>query len=81
MHGFQLWVNLPAALKGTAPRYQEVAPERIPVATSADGLATVKVIAGEALGVSAVVATHTPIVYHHWQLRPGASVEVVLPAA
>ncbi len=80
MHGFQVWVNLPAALKGTAPRYQEVAPERIPVATSADGLATVKVIAGEALGVSSVVATHTPIVYHHWQLRPGASVEVALPA-
>jgi quercetin 2,3-dioxygenase len=24
MHGFQLWANLPAALKMTAPRYQDV---------------------------------------------------------
>jgi redox-sensitive bicupin YhaK (pirin superfamily) len=45
MRGFQLWVNLPAKDKMTAPRYQEFAPERIPVARPADGV-TVKVIAG-----------------------------------
>ncbi|MGH6948997.1 MAG: pirin family protein, partial [Kiloniellales bacterium] len=32
MRGFQLWVNLPAKDKMTAPRYQDIAPERIPVA-------------------------------------------------
>jgi redox-sensitive bicupin YhaK (pirin superfamily) len=32
MHGFQLWANLPASLKMTAPRYQEVHAEQIPEA-------------------------------------------------
>ncbi len=45
MRGFQLWVNLPARDKMTAPRYQEFAPDRIPVAHPAAGVA-VKVIAG-----------------------------------
>src|SRR5512140_731248 len=31
MHGFQLWANLPSALKMTAPRYQEVKAANIPV--------------------------------------------------
>ncbi len=30
MHGFQLWANLPAALKMTAPRYQEITAQEIP---------------------------------------------------
>ncbi|HSE93027.1 MAG TPA: pirin family protein, partial [Methylomirabilota bacterium] len=50
MWGFQLWVNLPARDKMTAPRYQDIAPEKIPEATLADGV-TVRVIAGEASGV------------------------------
>jgi quercetin 2,3-dioxygenase len=37
MHGFQLWANLPAALKMTAPRYQEVKAADIPVVTEDDG--------------------------------------------
>lgn len=47
MWGFQLWVNLPAKLKMTAPRYQDIAPERIPVVER--GGARVRVVAG-ALG-------------------------------
>src|SRR5262245_30452247 len=50
LHGFQLWVNLPARDKMSAPRYQEIPKSRIPSAESADGKARVKVIAGEALG-------------------------------
>lgn len=46
MRGFQLWVNLPAALKMSEPRYQEFAPERMPTVHPADGV-TVKVIAGK----------------------------------
>jgi len=46
MWGFQLWVNLPAKDKMTAPRYQEIPPAQIPVATLADGV-TAKVIAGK----------------------------------
>ena len=78
VHGFQLWVNLPARDKMIAPRYQEIASSKIPVATSSDGLAKVKVIAGEALGVKAVIETRTPIAYQHWELSPGASVETAL---
>ena len=45
MRGFQLWVNLPASDKMTAPRYQEFAPDRIPRAVPAPGV-DVRVIAG-----------------------------------
>src|SRR2546429_214570 len=45
MRGFQLWLNLPAREKMTAPKYQEFGPERIPSATPAAGV-TVKGIAG-----------------------------------
>jgi hypothetical protein len=37
MHGFQLWANLPAALKMTAPRYQEIKAPEIPEVTEDDG--------------------------------------------
>jgi redox-sensitive bicupin YhaK (pirin superfamily) len=80
-HGFQIWVNLPARLKMTRPRYQELDAQQIPSAESADGLAAVKVIAGEALGATAAIATHTPIVYQDWSLRPGADVTLPLDAA
>ena len=80
MHGFQIWVNLPARLKMSAPRYQEVPKESIPTAITPDGLADVKVIAGEALGVKAVIDTHTPIVYQDWTLKPGADVSIEISA-
>jgi redox-sensitive bicupin YhaK (pirin superfamily) len=79
VHGFQIWVNLPARLKMTEPRYQEVAGSNIPEAGSADGRARVRVIAGAALGVSARIDTHTPIVYQHWILQPGADIQQPLP--
>jgi redox-sensitive bicupin YhaK (pirin superfamily) len=79
MHGFQLWVNLPAKDKLMAPRYQEVPAAKIPKATSADGLASVAVIAGKALGAEAVIETRTPIAYHDWRFEPGAKVSVELP--
>jgi len=37
MHGFQLWANLPAALKMTAPRYQEIKSPDIPEIIDDDG--------------------------------------------
>ncbi len=45
MWGFQLWVNLPAADKMTAPRYQDIPAEAIPTAATNDG-ATLRVVAG-----------------------------------
>ena len=50
MQGFQLWVNLPASDKMSAPRYQDIAPERIPEVELAPGVRA-RVLAGEAGGV------------------------------
>jgi redox-sensitive bicupin YhaK (pirin superfamily) len=80
MHGFQIWLNLPAALKMTPPQYQERSADQIPTATSPDGRAHVTVIAGQALGVQASISTHTPIEYHHWRLSAEAQVSTALPA-
>jgi hypothetical protein len=52
--GFQLWVNLPAALKMSRPRYQEVSAATIPTAQR-DGV-TVRVVAGEVNGVRGPVS-------------------------
>jgi redox-sensitive bicupin YhaK (pirin superfamily) len=75
IHGFQVWVNLPARDKMMPPRYQELPASRIPRAATRDGRAHVRVIAGEALGVRAAIDTRTPIVYQDWKLDPGALVE------
>lgn len=48
MRGFQLWVNLPRAEKMKAPRYQDIASDRIPLVTDPQGN-SVKVIAGRYL--------------------------------
>jgi redox-sensitive bicupin YhaK (pirin superfamily) len=79
MHGFQLWVNLPRSDKMMAPRYQEVPAAKLPAASSPDGKARVRVIAGEALGARAVIDTRTPILYQDWTLEPGAVVEQPIP--
>jgi len=54
MEGFQLWVNLPADLKMTEPRYQEIPAAEIPVAEPERGVA-IRVIAGEAGGITGPV--------------------------
>src|SRR6185369_4056080 len=54
MHGFQLWANLPASLKMTAPRYQDVKAPDIPEVTDDDGT-TARVICGSFWGVTGPV--------------------------
>jgi len=81
MHGFQLWVNLPKRDKMMKPRYQEIPGLQIPKATSADGLVTVSVIAGEAMGEKAVIETRTRIVYLHYRIEPGGVVTQQVPSA
>ena len=80
MHAFQLWVNLPQRDKMTKPRYQEIPNSQIPKATSGDGLVTVSVIAGEAMGEKAVIETRTPIIYLHYRIKPGGAVTQQVPA-
>jgi redox-sensitive bicupin YhaK (pirin superfamily) len=55
MRGFQLWLNLPAREKMTAPRYQEFGPERVPSVTPGEGV-RVKVIAGSVSGTDGPVS-------------------------
>jgi redox-sensitive bicupin YhaK (pirin superfamily) len=76
-HGVQLWVNLPASLKMTAPRYQDIGAAQVTLATTPDGGAIIRVIAGELGGISGPGITWTPIAYAHATVQPGA--EVTLP--
>lgn len=52
--GFQLWVNLPAKLKMTQPRYQDIPSQAIPEIITEDGV-TIRVIAGHVAGTEGVV--------------------------
>jgi redox-sensitive bicupin YhaK (pirin superfamily) len=81
LHGFQLWVNLPKADKMIQPGYQEIPSAKIPVATTADGKVSVKVIAGESLGVRAIINTRTPIMYLHFTIQPGSEVAQPIPSS
>lgn len=81
MHGLQLWVNLPKRDKRVRPRYQEIPSARIPTAKSADGKASVRVLAGEALGANAVIETRTPILYLHFALEDRGVVAQPVPAS
>jgi hypothetical protein len=79
MRGFQLWVNLPAADKMTAPRYQDIAPERIPVVEPGDGV-RVRVVAGEAFGARGPISgIATEPVYLDVALQADARISVPLP--
>jgi quercetin 2,3-dioxygenase len=49
MHGFQLWANLPASLKMTAPRYQDIPSAAVPMVTDDDGTC-VRIICGDFRG-------------------------------
>lgn len=73
MEGFQLWVNLPAKDKMCEPRYQDISPDKIPVAEDDAKQVKARVIAGTCLGKSAVIETKTPITVLDIQLQPGAT--------
>ena len=80
MRGFQLWINLPAREKMSAPKYQEFGPETIPVATPAPGV-RVKVIAGAVGEVRGpIVQPATDPLYLDVELAPGARFSQTLPA-
>lgn len=75
-HGVQLWVNLPASQKWSAPRYQDIEPGRVALVTSPDGTTLVRIIAGEIDGHAGPGVTQTPIAYAHATLYPEARLEV-----
>jgi redox-sensitive bicupin YhaK (pirin superfamily) len=75
-HGFQLWVNLPAKLKMTNPRYQDIRAGQVKLLSSPDGGALLRVIAGELDGHQGPGVTHTPITIVHATLSPGAQLRL-----
>ncbi len=79
IYGFQLWVNLPAKLKMSLPRYQEVAAESIP-SIQQDG-AVIRIVAGVVNGVGGPVTeiAANPI-YMDVQLDPGSRFVQPVPA-
>jgi redox-sensitive bicupin YhaK (pirin superfamily) len=80
MAGFQLWVNLAAADKMTAPAYRDVAPADVPAYTDGAGV-RVRVIAGRSHGTSgAVTRPRTEPIVLDLALPPGSAFEAELPA-
>jgi redox-sensitive bicupin YhaK (pirin superfamily) len=79
-HGFQLWVNLPAQLKMTPPRYQDIRAGQVALLSSADGGALLRVIAGSVGGHDGPGVTHTPIALLHATVSAGAQVRLPWPA-
>lgn len=75
-HGVQLWVNLPASLKFTPPRYQAIDAANLKLLSSPDGGALVRLIAGDIGEHQGPGVTHTPITYAHARLYPGAQLSV-----
>ena len=76
-HGFQLWVNLPAAQKWVPARYQDIRAGNVALLSSYDGGALLRVIAGEVAGHKGPGVTYTPISLAHVTVSPGA--RLVLP--
>src|SRR2546423_2396812 len=60
VHGFQVWVNLPRRDKLIRPRYPEYSREKLPPASTGDGKAQARVIAGQAPGNRAVLVARNP---------------------
>src|SRR5688572_33354005 len=75
-HGLQLWVNLPAKDKMTAPRYQNLEAEQVVLLSSPDGGALVRLIAGDVAGHRGPGTTHTPVTVAHVTLAPSARIDV-----
>ena len=69
-HGFQIWVNLPAAHKMMDPRYQEVPSSASPTVEKNGVWA--RVIAGECMGVTSSIDTVIPITLIHVKMESGS---------
>lgn len=74
----QLWVNLPAKSKMTAPRYQTLTAKDIPVVALPEDAGSVRVIAGEFAGARGPAATFTPVNVLDVRLRAKGQVRLNL---
>ena len=76
MHGIQAWVGLPVEHEEVEPSFAHYGADALP--TYESGGLRARLVAGEAFGARANVATYSPLFYVHWQLDAGASAQ--LPA-
>lgn len=76
----QLWVNLPAKDKMSAPKYQALENQSINRYKLPENTGYVEVIAGEYKGIKGSASTFTPVHLHNVKLKSGAGVDYTLPA-
>lgn len=76
----QLWVNLPAEHKMSAPKYQALENNAIPKVDVDGGLGYVEVVAGEFKGTKGAASTFTPVNLFNAKLKATAKVEFDIPA-
>nr|WP_199064241.1 pirin family protein [Chromobacterium sp. ASV5] len=80
MHGFQLWINLPAAQKMQTPDYRDIQADGIPSLTSAQGN-TLKLLSGEFAGQrGAILRPDTEPLYLDARLAAGSVESMAIPA-
>ena len=74
VHGIQSWVALPNDHEETDPSFAHYAAQALPLFEEAGVWA--RIVAGEALGASSPVRTHSPLFYVHARLDPGGRIEL-----
>jgi len=79
LQAIQLWVNLPKSSKMSAPGYQTIVNDQIPVVQLDGGAGTLRVIAGSVRGAKGPAKTFTPIELYDLRLRAGRSMPLQIP--
>jgi hypothetical protein len=79
LQAIQLWVNLPKASKMSAPGYQTIVNDQIPVVELDGGAGSLRVIAGSVRDAKGPAKTFTPIELYDLRLRTGHSVPLQIP--
>jgi len=78
VHSLQLWINLPASQKMTAPRYQDLVGDGVPVRREPG--AEIKVFSGASGVVTSPTKNFVPVTLLEFRLEPGAVIRQDLPA-
>jgi len=79
LQAIQLWVNLPKAFKMSAPGYQTILNDQIPVVQLEGGAGSLRVIAGSVRDVKGPAKTFTPVELYDLRLRGGHSMPLQIP--
>lgn len=80
LEAIQLWVNLPKAFKMGPPRYQTILSHDIPIVSLAEGVGSLRVIAGEFQGRKGPATTFTPVHLYDLRLKAGHHTELTVPS-